>query len=100
MAVTHLHALVPDAVWTRDGRRPPISYLDPNTVTNSECLTRGVHLTPLCHFLCHFFCRRWQISTLLAVIPVDSVTELKVPFDVRLDWKPRQDADRGLLAPI
>jgi hypothetical protein len=29
----HLHALVPDAVWTRDGRRLSISYLDPHTMT-------------------------------------------------------------------
>ena len=29
----HLHALVPDAVWTHDGRRLPISYLDPDAMT-------------------------------------------------------------------
>jgi hypothetical protein len=29
----HLHALVPHAVWTRDGRRLSISYLDPNLIT-------------------------------------------------------------------
>jgi hypothetical protein len=31
----HLHALVPDAVWTREGRRLPISYLDPDAMTRS-----------------------------------------------------------------
>ena len=29
----HLHALVPDAVWSRDGRRFSISYLDPHVMT-------------------------------------------------------------------
>jgi hypothetical protein len=29
----HLHALVPDAVWTREGRRLSISYLDPEAMT-------------------------------------------------------------------
>jgi len=29
----HLHALVPDAVWARDGRRLPISYLDTGAMT-------------------------------------------------------------------
>jgi len=29
----HAHALVPDAVWTRDGRRFSISYLDPHVMT-------------------------------------------------------------------
>jgi hypothetical protein len=29
----HLRALVPHAVWTRDGRRLSISYLDPNLIT-------------------------------------------------------------------
>ena len=29
----HLHALVSNAVWTRDGRRLPISYLDPDAMT-------------------------------------------------------------------
>ncbi len=29
----HLHALVADAVWARDGRRLPISYLDPDAMT-------------------------------------------------------------------
>jgi len=29
----HLHALVPDAVWTRAGWRLPISYLDPDAMT-------------------------------------------------------------------
>jgi hypothetical protein len=48
----HLQALVPDAVWTRDGRRLPISYLDLQALTrifqgqvlpmlvNQRCLSR------------------------------------------------------------